>query len=167
MLRSDRILRSRTTSCFPKGSYRSALFFIVSISFCFVYFRCGYHSTHLRIRMASSLPPVFSLLVTLQLTDESTKSQFLKDITPVAEHCRNHEPDTLSYQVLESDKDPLQVLILERYREKDHAYLQVHKSSAPFLQFRAKLQAMQEDGKVSISGHSYLDHSSSGGYVQQ
>jgi quinol monooxygenase YgiN len=106
---------------------------------------------------SSTLPPVFSLLVTLQFSKLEYKDQFLQDIQPVAEYCRTNEPDTLAYEVLLSDKDPLQVLVLERYRDKEVAYLQVHKSSSPFLAFRPKLQAMQEGGYVQITGHSYLD----------
>jgi quinol monooxygenase YgiN len=106
---------------------------------------------------SSTMPLVFSLLVTLQFSTAEYKDQFLQDIQPVAEHCRTKEPDTLAYEVLLSDKDPLQVLVLERYRDKEVAYLQVHKSSAPFLAFRPKLQAMQEGGHVQITGHSYLD----------
>jgi hypothetical protein len=56
-----------------------------------------------------------------------------------------------------SDQDSLQVLVLERYKDKEHAYLTVHKSSGPFLAFRPKLLAMQDAGYVTISGRSYLD----------
>lgn len=105
---------------------------------------------------ASTTPP-FSLLVTLQFQDDDSLQQFLKDIAPVARYVKEHEPDTLAYEVLLSDKDPLQVLVLERYRDKENAYLKVHKSSEPFLIFRPKLAQMQTDGKVTISGHSYLD----------
>lgn len=101
--------------------------------------------------------PVFTLLVTLDFSDPEYKAQFLQDIEPVATYCKVHEPGTLAYEVLLSDKDPLQVMFLERYQDKEVAYLQVHKSSAPFLEFRSKLQAMQEAGHVRISGHSYLD----------
>lgn len=105
----------------------------------------------------SASASTFSLLVTLKFSSTEYKDQFLQDIQPVADHCRKNEPDTLAYEVLLSDQDPLQVLVLERYRDKEVAYLQVHKSSAPFLTFRPKLQAMQEGGHVQISGHSYLD----------
>lgn len=68
-----------------------------------------------------------------------------------------NEPDTISYEVLLSDKDPLQVLILERYRDKENAFLQVHRSSAPFQEFRPKLKKMEDQGLVTIVGDSYLD----------
>jgi quinol monooxygenase YgiN len=104
----------------------------------------------------TSQPP-FSLLVTLHFTATEHKEQFLRDFGPVAAHVQAHEPDTLAYEVLMSDQDSLQVLVLERYKDKDHAYLIVHRSSEPFLAFRPKLKAMQDAGYVTVSGHSYLD----------
>ena len=101
--------------------------------------------------------PAFSLLVTLKFSALEHREQFLNDIQPVADYVKTHEPDTLSYQVLMSDQNPLQVMIMERYKDKDNAYLKVHKSSAPFLTFRPKLKALQEAGHVTIDGHSYLD----------
>jgi quinol monooxygenase YgiN len=75
-----------------------------------------------------------------------------------SKYVKEHEPNTLAYEVLLNDKDPLQVLILERYKEKADAYLQVHRSSAAFLEFRPKLKAMVEKGHVTrMEGHSYLD----------
>lgn len=101
---------------------------------------------------------MFSLFVTLDFTGIEHKDVFLREyFPPIANHVRDHEPDTLAYEVLLSDKDPLQVMILERYRDKENAYLQVHKSSQPFLEFRPKLKSMQDQGHVTVSGHSYLD----------
>ena len=101
--------------------------------------------------------PAFTLLVTLVFTDSSYKEIFLKDIAPVADYVQHHEPRTIGYQVLVSDQNPLQVTILERYATKEVDYLQTHKSSKPFLEFRPKLQALQEQGVVTMSGHSYYD----------
>jgi quinol monooxygenase YgiN len=101
--------------------------------------------------------PAFSLLVTLKFTATEHKEQFLLDIAPVAAYIQVHEPETLAYEVLLSDQDSLQVLVLERYTDKDHAFLTVHKSSEPFLAFRPKLKAMQDAGYVTVSGDSYLD----------
>ena len=103
-----------------------------------------------------STSPVFSLLVTAQFDTVERKEQFLEEIKPVAEYVQSSEPDTLAYEVLISDKDPRQVLVLERYKDKDNAYLKVHKSSAPFLAFRKKLQVMQDEGQITISGNSYV-----------
>jgi quinol monooxygenase YgiN len=99
----------------------------------------------------------FWLLVTLQFGASHHKDSFLRDFATVASHVRDHEPSTLLYEALQSDKDPLQVLILEMYTDKDTSYLQVHRNSRPFLEFRPKLLAMQEAGHVTVSGHSYLN----------
>lgn len=100
---------------------------------------------------------VFSLLVTAKFDTIEHKTEFLAVFGPYAEYVKTHEPTTLAYEVLLSDKDPLQLLIMERYQDKDHAYLEVHRSSAEFLAFRPKLKAMQDQGFVELSGHSYLD----------
>jgi len=136
------------------------------ILFCFVAFTIAFISIYHQ-PLASSISlqpptmdtasPVFSLLVTAQFDTVERKEQFLEEIKPVAEYVQSSEPDTLAYEVLISDKDPCQVLILERYKDKDNAYLKIHKSSAPFLVFRKKLQVMQDEGQITISGNSYLD----------
>ena len=48
-------------------------------------------------------------------------------------------------------------MIMERYSDKDHGYLEVHKSGSEFLKFREKLKAMQEMDEVEIDGQSYLE----------
>jgi quinol monooxygenase YgiN len=100
---------------------------------------------------------VFSLMVTLQFQDVTAREEFLVLVQPVIEYVTRDEPTTLAYEVLLSDKDDLQVLFLERYVDKEVAYLQIHKSSAAFLAFRPKLQAMQQAGRVIVTGNSFLD----------
>ena len=75
----------------------------------------------------------------------------------MVEYVQTYEATTVGYEILLSDNDELQVSILERYVDKDNAYLKVHKSSTEFLTFRPKLQAMQDSGKVKVIGHSYQD----------
>ena len=99
----------------------------------------------------------FSLLVTLQFTAEEHKEAFLKYISPLAKYVNAKEPDTIAYKVLLSDKDPLRVLIMERYKDRENAFLKVHRTSEPFLEFRPKLQALQEAGFVNVVGESYDD----------
>jgi quinol monooxygenase YgiN len=112
---------------------------------------------------------IFTLLVTLQFTSQEYQRQFLQDFAPLADHVRKEEPDTLAYEVLlpekkeDNTKDDTDtttlhtILLLERYRNKEVAYKQVHRSSVPFLQFRAKLQSMIDAGYVTLSGQSYFD----------
>eukprot|EP00545_Synedropsis_sp_CCMP1620_P013054 CAMPEP_0119014674 /NCGR_PEP_ID=MMETSP1176-20130426/10186_1 /TAXON_ID=265551 /ORGANISM="Synedropsis recta cf, Strain CCMP1620" /LENGTH=166 /DNA_ID=CAMNT_0006967893 /DNA_START=25 /DNA_END=525 /DNA_ORIENTATION=+ len=99
----------------------------------------------------------FSLLVTLLFSDSQYKNQFLQDFAPLATYVRDNEPTTIAYETLQSDSDPLKILILERYRDKEKAYLQIHKSSRQFLDFRPKLMRLQESGHVTIDGNSYVD----------
>jgi hypothetical protein len=128
------------------------------------------------------LPPSGSwvLVVTLKFSDAEKLAAFEEIFRPVADYVRAHEPSTLSYDLLKSDKEPLQVMIFERYADKEHAYLevanslseneparllcsttdglllgmyQVHRSSTPFLEFRPKLAALAPE----MSGHSYYD----------
>lgn len=107
--------------------------------------------------MAIPATAAFSLFVTLQFSAEEHKETFLQDIAPLAAYIRNEEPDTIAYEVLLSDQDPLKVLVMERYKDKDNAFLKVHRSSPLFLEFRPKLKAMQEAGYVTIQGNSFLD----------
>ena len=140
-----------------KRRNRLALFsFLVTIFFVFFFRQSLVASSFLR-PLAKPTSPAFSLFVTAKFDSIERKEYFLEMIKPVAEFVHLHEPETLSYEVLLSDKDPLRVLIMERYKDKENAYLKVHKSSAPFLEFRKKLQAMQELGQIEISGDSYLD----------
>uniref|UniRef100_A0A7R9WPV4 ABM domain-containing protein n=1 Tax=Craspedostauros australis TaxID=1486917 RepID=A0A7R9WPV4_9STRA len=99
----------------------------------------------------------FSLMVTLQFTEAQYKDQFLLDIAPLAKFVKEKEPDTTAYEVLLSDKDPLHVLIMERYKDKENAFEKVHRSSAAYLEFRPKLGAMIDGGFVKMDGHSYVD----------
>ena len=64
---------------------------------------------------------------------------------------------TLSYKVAISDDDPLKVLILERYADKDNAYMDIHRSGKEFIKFRKQLKGMQEAGDVVIEGSSYIE----------
>ncbi|KAL9179729.1 hypothetical protein ACHAXT_009019 [Thalassiosira profunda] len=100
----------------------------------------------------------FVLMVTLKFTSEATRDTFLKLIEPVCKDvARNERETTLSYQVAISDKDPLMVLVIERYADKERSYLEKHKSGTEFLQYREKLKAMQEAGDVEIAGESYIE----------
>ena len=61
------------------------------------------------------------------------------------------------YEVARSDKPGVhRVLVLERYASKD-VFLSVHRESAPFLAFRPVLKAMQDSGRATVSGDSYVE----------
>mmetsp|Transcript_14992 Transcript_14992/g.36006 ORF Transcript_14992/g.36006 Transcript_14992/m.36006 type:complete len:122 (+) Transcript_14992:223-588(+) len=109
----------------------------------------------------------------------SRRDDFLDMIKPVCEDVRENEGPhsssgdgvsttkkntsttttgtTLSYKVAISDGDPLKVVVIERYTDKDHGFLEVHRSGKEFLKFRKRLKSMQESGDVRIDGDSYLE----------
>ena len=76
----------------------------------------------------------FSLFVTLQFTSEDHREEFFKIVKPLAEYIKESEPDTIAFEVICNDKDPLQLMLLERYKNKDTAFLKIHKTSAAFLE---------------------------------
>lgn len=105
---------------------------------------------------AAAAPP-FSLFVTLTFTAEEYKQQFLNDIAPLVLYVKDYELDTIAYEVLLNDQNPLSVLIIERYKDKHNAFLRIHRNSEPFITFRPKLQSLIEAGYVTMSGQSYYD----------
>ena len=115
---------------------------------------------------------VFVLLVNMTFTSLELRDKFLKLIDPVCKDVitnesplgsRSSTKTTLSYQVAVSDKNPLMVVVMERYSDKENGYLTVHRSGQEFLKFRELLKEMQERGEVKIAGESYLETSL--GYV--
>ena len=75
---------------------------------------------------------------------------------PLAHYVATYEPGTVSYDLLQSEKDPLRIYLVERYIDKV-AYLEVHKKSKEFISFRAKLQKMQDDKLVYLEGDSFIE----------
>lgn len=96
------------------------------------------------------------LTVTLRFKTVADKESFNGFFVPLSQFVRKTETGCLSYIVSESDKDPKQLLILERYINKDE-YLKVHKTSKEFLLFREKLAQMQAKGRVAVDGQSYKE----------
>ncbi|GKY92976.1 hypothetical protein MPSEU_000266200 [Mayamaea pseudoterrestris] len=115
-------------------------------------------------KTTSKSSPIFTLLVTLTFDSIESKNDFMTALRPLAAYVQASEPNTLAYQLLESDSNPLQVTMLERYVNKQADYLEKHKSSREFQEFRAKLTAMQANKLVTVTGQSYLD--SSIGYIK-
>jgi len=110
----------------------------------------------------------FVLLVNMTFKSLELRDKFLNLIEPVCRDVLNNESPTgtrsstqttLSYQVAISDKNPLMLLVLERYTDKDNGYLTIHRTGGEFLKFRELLKGMQEKGDVQIEGESYLETS--------
>jgi quinol monooxygenase YgiN len=157
LLRRPRTIRGNSNHSSSTRSRPSLAFVSIILTLLLVLVASSPYLRPIRATVTQQKMPVFTLLVTLTFSADEHKQTFLREIQPVADHVRSKEPHTLAYEVLLSDTNPLQVLMLERYTDKENAYLQVHKSSEPFLEFRSKLQKLQEQGHVTIEGHSYLD----------
>jgi quinol monooxygenase YgiN len=102
--------------------------------------------------------PAFTLAVTVNFKELDDVELFIDMFRDMAQYCRDHEPDTLSYDMFRSDKDPKQVLIFERYRARE-SYMH-HRESAVFKNFRPKFAALGAE----IGGMSYVQ--SNIGYMQ-
>ena len=104
-----------------------------------------------------------SWMLAVRLSFESAEevASFHNLSAPLITYVRGQEPDTLSFAVLESDANPLAVMVLERYTDKAHAYEEVHRKSAPFLDFKPKLNELNP----MINGSSY-DQSGVGFYAR-
>lgn len=95
----------------------------------------------------------FYLGVVVTFPNISERERFVSSWTPLAKYVKEQEIGTLSYELLYSERDPLRILINERYETKEY-YLKVHKSSAEFLTFRKKFDQILKNGAV-VDGHSY------------
>ena len=121
------------------------------------------HTLDGRVLRPAQHPGAFFLGVTITFSSPEDKAHFKELFRPLAQYVQDFEPDTLSYILSESDKDPLRVSILERYRDKNQAFLETHRSSPAFVAFKSKMGAMVEAKKITlVDGHSYLEQAGLG-----
>jgi quinol monooxygenase YgiN len=130
---------------------------IAGVSLAYALFLRGEARTRL-----PSTKQAFLLSVVMKFKSIEAKEHFQVLFQPYSEYVRLNEPQTLSYVLYESDKEATQVMIFERYMNKE-AYLNIHRVSKEFLSFREKLQSMVSESLVELNGHSYIE--SSLGYV--
>ncbi|CAM9474663.1 unnamed protein product [Chrysoparadoxa australica] len=98
----------------------------------------------------------FLLTVHLSFRSDPAAQQLLEAWAVAADYCAAAEPFLYTYEVAQSDKDPLRYTIFERYRTKND-YLTKHKSSEAFKHFRPAMQAMQDSGDVIVAGDSFYE----------
>uniref|UniRef100_A0A7S0Q9H1 ABM domain-containing protein n=1 Tax=Coccolithus braarudii TaxID=221442 RepID=A0A7S0Q9H1_9EUKA len=98
----------------------------------------------------------FVLSVGLTFRSVASAESFTTAWAEAASYCRKNEPFLYQYEVSQSDKNALEYVIMERYRSKAD-YVDVHRHSSAFNQFRPKLRALQEAGEVAIKGGSYVE----------
>lgn len=97
----------------------------------------------------------FFLGVKVRFPSDSDLAEFERIFAPLAAFVEAKELGTASYILMHSDKEPRHVMILERYKSKDY-YLNVHRTSPEFRQFREKFQEIIARGAV-VAGDSYIE----------
>ena len=113
------------------------------------------------VKRAKVVKPIWCLVTKLAF-DSPEKVQKLKEVfEPYAAWIKANEPGTLSYSLVTSDKDPLRVMMIERYSDRLDSYLVKHKQSAEFGKFRPALAALAP----TSDEHSYFE--SSGGFFSR
>ena len=98
---------------------------------------------------------VFVLMIRLKVKQGKTK-EWLDHWKILADYCKQHEPNTVSYEASISDKEGEDnvILIYERYLAKKDL-TDIHQKSAPFLEFQAKMKEL--DLIESKEGSSYYE----------
>ncbi len=64
----------------------------------------------------SSSSGVFGIVVTETFPSEAEKAKFIAAFKDLADYIRREEPQTLMYQLLVADDDPLKTVLVERYQ---------------------------------------------------
>jgi quinol monooxygenase YgiN len=106
-----------------------------------------------RKKQKTEVKPAWTLIVTLTFDSEEKVEACKKLVGDYSKWIKENEPRTLSYQMMCSDSQPMQVCILERYEDKSYAYSVAHKTSPEFFKFRPALAALEP----KIDGHSYFE----------
>ena len=121
---------------------------------------CSFDSTNNNVRIENDPvidSEIFSLFVTLKFHGLDYKKEFLKIFKPYAEYVQKNEHSTISYLLLQRDDNDLEVMLLERYSNKN-AYLNIHKKTKEFLGYKEKflqLKGPKSNYSFDISGSSY------------
>ena len=98
-------------------------------------------------------PNAWSLTIHLRFKDTESRREFMKHWAPLARYVRDAEPFCLLFEAIQSDKDPLLLIVDERYIDKN-VYVEKHRSSAAFHAFRPYMQKLQDEAKVEVVGES-------------
>ena len=68
----------------------------------------------------------FELLIRATFSTPDDLKVFKQHWRKLADHCKAHEPETLSYELLESDKISNEILIYERYAHAPKPHSETH-----------------------------------------
>jgi quinol monooxygenase YgiN len=98
-------------------------------------------------------PHAFILAIQIKFKSIEKKNEFKALFKPLAEYVTKNEPNTLAYELFDSDKEETTIFLLERYRTKND-YLEVHRKTDQFLFFKENMMKMAES--FEMNGHSYI-----------
>mmetsp|Transcript_26392 Transcript_26392/g.26642 ORF Transcript_26392/g.26642 Transcript_26392/m.26642 type:complete len:163 (+) Transcript_26392:263-751(+) len=106
----------------------------------------------------SSTENAFILCINIKFRDIEQKEEFKRIFTPTANYVAKEEYETLSYEIAESDQDPLHAFILERYKSKE-SFTEIHRKGEIFLEMKKKMAELNftEDNGFHLSGHSFIE----------
>eukprot|EP00882_Tetradesmus_deserticola_P003055 GHRQ01003243.1.p1 GENE.GHRQ01003243.1~~GHRQ01003243.1.p1 ORF type:complete len:152 (+),score=52.15 GHRQ01003243.1:205-660(+) len=105
-------------------------------------------------RDTAALKHAFVLAVNLRFQNELQKLHFLAIWQPLAEYVRAAEPVAVAFEALQADNDPCNVMVYERYVNRE-AYEGTHRTSPAFLEFKEAMAALPF--KVELVGQSFLE----------
>ena len=95
----------------------------------------------------------WALIIQLRFKDTSVRDDFLKFWAVLARYVRDYEPFCDLFEAVQSDKDPLLIIVDERYSSKED-YTGAHRSSTAFAEFRPQMKKLQDEGLLDVSGES-------------
>ena len=136
---------------------------VVALVACAATLLCSHVAPHLRGVQHTTLgrakavgENAFVLTVNLQFSDVATAQSLLAAWARAADYCLKNEPFLFAYEAAKSDQDELKYMIIERYRSKDD-YTGAHRRSPAFKEFRPQMRALQDAGKVTVTGSSFVE----------
>eukprot|EP01038_Epipyxis_sp_PR26KG_P010045 gene10045-13503_t len=118
--------------------------------------QCDENKTIEGLSRTSKYKKAFFLGVTITFKSIEDKKYFIREFSSYAKFVGQYEPSTISYELLESDKDELMIYIAERYESKEK-YLEVHRKTNQFNKFRENLSILTANGKATITGQSFIE----------
>jgi endonuclease/exonuclease/phosphatase family metal-dependent hydrolase/quinol monooxygenase YgiN len=105
-------------------------------------------------RMKTRNEKAWVLSIILTFSDVDSANEFITYWAEMSNYCFKQEPYLYHYEISQSDQEPLRYMVYERYASKKD-YLNKHRNSLAFSKFRPKMKALQDAGRVTVSGHSY------------
>jgi len=112
---------------------------------------------------AGGLPPTrpqrrlaFLLVVRLAFRSADERDAWVAVWRPLAAAVRGREPRTLAFELSVSDRDPLHVVVVERYASRDD-YSNVHRATPAFAEFKKRSAALPFFESIAVEGDSYLE----------